>query len=325
LTSGAKAGNPSAGDTKPAVVVILCTCRSPGPMLAEAVDSLRNQTYEDWTLVIVDDGSPDPDGLDEFARAHGSPPVIHQERQGLCVARNVGLANSTSRYVAFLDDDDVWLPEKLERQVTLLEEHPDAVACHCQFEVFSEGGNALVGTAGPYDVDQLLRGEQYSLFPTMLVRRADIDACGWFSSNFPTAEDVDMTYRLARRGPVLFCADVLFRYRRHGSNMTNNLRASSLASLMALEVQRYRQSVLDDQAGIDAASEGQRAMRRYWADADLSGALALWRSGRRREALRLATWTLRTFPQATVGAVAKRTGQRAVERLPASLKRPPSD
>jgi glycosyltransferase involved in cell wall biosynthesis len=325
MTSGDPAGDPSPGRTTPAVAVILCTCRAPGPMLAEAVDSLRNQTYGDWTLVVIDDGSPDPDGLDEFARAHGSPQVIHQERQGLCVARNVGLANSTSRYVAFLDDDDIWLPEKLERQVTLLEDRPDAVACHCQFEVFSDGGTELVGSAGPYDVHQLLRGERYSLFPTMLVRRSDLDACGWFSSNFPTAEDVDMTYRLARRGPVLFCEDVLFRYRRHGANMTNNLRASSLASLMALEVQHYRQSVLDDRVGIDDASHGQRAMRRYWADADLSGARALWRSGRRREALGLASWTLRTFPQATVEVVAKRTGERAVKLLPASLKRSPPD
>jgi glycosyltransferase involved in cell wall biosynthesis len=277
-------------------------------MLEEAVESVRKQTFEDWKIVIVDDGSPDPDGLDRFANAQGLD-VVHQSRQGLCFARNTGLANSSSRYVAFCDDDDIWLPEKLERQVKMLEDRPDAVACHCQFEVFSESGPTSTGTASAYDVHQLLRGERFSLFPTMLIRRSEIDACGWFSSDFPAAEDVDMTYRLARRGPVLFCDEVLFRYRRHSGNVTNNLRESSLASLMALEVQRYRQSVVADRAGAIDVRRGKRALGRYWARNDLTGAASLWRSGRRREAIDLASWTLRTFPRETVSVLVARAAR----------------
>lgn len=291
-------------------------------MLEEAVDSVRKQTFADWKLLIVDDGSPDPDGLDAFAQAFGLD-VVHQARQGLCFARNTGLANTSSRYVAFCDDDDVWLPEKLERQVALLEERPDAVACHCQFEVFSdEEEGTTVGTAGAYDLHQLLRGERYSLWPTMLVRRSEINACGWFSSDFPAAEDVDMTYRLARRGPVLFCDGVLFRYRRHGGNVTNNLRESSLASLMALEVQRHRQSVVADRAGAIDARRGKRALSRYWAENDFRGAVVLWQSGQRREALELASWTLRTFPEATLELAAQKVGRKTVGRF--SPSRPQS-
>ena len=172
------------------------------------------------------------------------------------------------------------------------------------------------GTASAYDVHQLLRGERFSLFPTMLIRRSEIDACGWFSSDFPTAEDVDMTYRLARRGPVLFCDEVLFRYRRHSGNVTNNLRESSLASLMALEVQRYRQSVVADRTGAMDARRGKRALGRYWAKNDLRGAASLWRSGRRREAIDLASWTLRTFPRETVSVLATRAAR------PSSAARP---
>ncbi|MGB7050645.1 MAG: glycosyltransferase [Acidimicrobiales bacterium] len=291
--------------------MVLATCRPPGPMLEEAVESVRKQTLEDWKLVIVDDGSPDPSGLDDFANAHGLD-VVHQARQGLCFARNTGLANTSSLYVAFCDDDDVWLPEKLERQVKMLEGRPDAVACHCQFEVFSDEGPTSTGTASAYDVHQLLRGERFSLFPTMLIRRSEIDACGWFSSDFPAAEDVDMTYRLARRGPVLFCDEVLFRYRRHSGNVTNNLRESSLASLMALEVQRYRQSVVADRTGAMDARRGKRALGRYWANNDLRGAANLWRSGRRREAIDLASWTLRTFPRETVSVLATRAARPVV-------------
>jgi glycosyltransferase involved in cell wall biosynthesis len=277
-------------------------------MLEEAVESVRKQTFHDWKIVIVDDGSPDPDGLDDFANAHGLD-VVHQSRQGLTVARNTGLANSSSRYVAFLDDDDVWLPEKLERQVKMLEDRPDAVACHSQFEAFSDSGPTLTGTAAAYDLHQLLRGERFSLFPTMLIRRSEIDACGWFSSNFPSAEDVDLTYRLARRGPVLFCDEILFRYRRHSGNVTNNLRESSLASLMALEVQRYRQSVVADRAGAIDVRRGKRTLGRYWAQNDLRGAAMFWRSGRRREALDLASWTLRTFPRETVSVLVARAAR----------------
>jgi glycosyltransferase involved in cell wall biosynthesis len=282
-------------------------------MLEEAVGSVRRQTFHDWKIVIVDDGSPDPDGLDDFANAHGLD-VVHQARQGLSVARNTGLANSSSRYVAFLDDDDVWLPEKLERQVKMLEDRPDAVGCHCQFEAFSDSGPTSTGTAGAYDFHQLLRGERFSLFPTMLIRRSEIDACGWFSSNFPTAEDVDLTYRLARRGPVLFCDEVLFRYRRHSGNVTNNLRESSLASQMALEVQRYRQLVVADRAGAIDARRGKRALGRYWAQNDLRGAAMFWRSGRRREALDLAAWTLRTFPRETASVLVTRAARSLVGR-----------
>jgi glycosyltransferase involved in cell wall biosynthesis len=290
-------------------------------MLEEAVESVRKQTFKDWKMVIVDDGSPDPDGLDRFADARGLD-VVHQARQGLSVARNTGLANSSSRYVAFCDDDDVWLPEKLERQVKMLEDRPDAVACHCQFEVFSESDPASTGAASAYDVHQLLRGECFSLFPTMVIRRSEIDACGWFSSDFPTAEDVDMTYRLARRGPVLFCDEVLFRYRRHSGNVTNNLRESSLGSLMALEVQRYRQSIVADRAGAIDARRGKRALGRYWAQNDLMGAASLWRSGRRREAIDLAAWTLRTFPRETVSVLGARAARPLVGRSTMSSPSP---
>jgi glycosyltransferase involved in cell wall biosynthesis len=293
-------------------------------MLEEAVDSVLKQTFSDWKLLIVDDGSPDPEGLDAFARACDLE-VVHQARQGLCFARNTGLANTSSRYVAFCDDDDVWLPEKLERQVAMLEARPDAVACHCQFEVFSDDGATSVGTAGAYDLHQLLRGERFSLWPTMLVRRSEIDACGWFSSDFPAAEDVDMTYRLARRGPVLFCDEVLFRYRRHSGNVTNNLRESSLASLMALEVQRHRQSVVDDRAGEMDARHGKRALSRYWAENVLRGVAVLWRSGQRRDALELASWSLRTFPGATFEAAAQKVGETTVGRLSPSRRQSSPD
>jgi glycosyltransferase involved in cell wall biosynthesis len=282
-------------------------------MLAESVGSIRNQTFEDWALVIVDDGSPDPNGLDAFAQAYGDIRVVHQERQGLCVARNVGLAHTRSRYVAFADDDDEWMPDKLERQVRVLEHHPEAVACHSQFEVDSEGTTTR-GTAGPYDLHQLLRGERFSLFSTMVIRRSDLDACGWFSSTFPNAEDVDLTYRLARRGPVLFCDEVLYRYRRHAGNVTNDLRISSMAALMALDLQRWRERTLNDHQGLIETRRGQRAVRRYWASNDWRGSAALWRSGNRREAVDLGIWTLRNFPRESAVEIAGRAGRAIRER-----------
>lgn len=303
-------------DDRASVAVILCTCRPAGPMLEEALGSVAGQTYRDWTLLVVDDGSPDPDGIEAVARALGDVPVVHQARQGLAAARNVGLSRTRSRYVTFLDDDDVWLPERLARQVALLEARPDAVACHCQFEALSDDGTTTPGTAGAYDLHQLLRGERYSLFPTMVVRRADLDACGWFSTNFPTAEDVDLTYRLARRGPVLFCDEVLYRYRRHRDNMTGNLRASSLASLMALRVQHDRMNVLADAVGLAETGRGRRAMRRYWAENDWHGVGALWRGGQRGQALRLAGWTARTFPGGTLAALGRRGGHLLARRRP---------
>src|SRR5689334_12542250 len=101
--------------------------------IREAIESIIAQEYRDWELMLVDDGSGDGSTLIARRYAEDHPGRIqyidHEEHanRGMSASRNAGIRRSRGRYIAFLDADDVWLPQKLRRQVEILESHPDAV------------------------------------------------------------------------------------------------------------------------------------------------------------------------------------------------------
>ena len=111
--------------TKPTVSINLC-CYNGEKYLREALDSIINQTYKDWELVIINDGSKDSTEsiIYEYIK-QGYPIVYHyQENHGLGYSRNEALKRSHGEYVAFIDHDDVWMPEKLEKQIPLFYKNP---------------------------------------------------------------------------------------------------------------------------------------------------------------------------------------------------------
>jgi len=128
---GAIAGEgPQAGAAKPVVSVVIPTFDR-RDMAAVAVESVLSQTFGDFELVVVDDGSTD--GTAVFLRKEFPDPrlrVIVQENRGASAARNRGVDGTTGRWVAFLDSDDSWLPRKLERQLEELRLLPDVPACY---------------------------------------------------------------------------------------------------------------------------------------------------------------------------------------------------
>ncbi len=91
----------------------------------EAIDSVLAQTYTDYEIIVIDDGSTD--GTGEALRERYGDKIIYewQENQGLSAARNRGIESSRGQYIALLDSDDLWMPEKLERQVACLSQHPE--------------------------------------------------------------------------------------------------------------------------------------------------------------------------------------------------------
>jgi glycosyltransferase involved in cell wall biosynthesis len=152
------------------ITVLTATLGRRPDMLAEAVDSVRAQTFGDWEHVIVDDGSfsvPEIDG----AR------VLHVEHRGLGPARNAGLELARGEAVALLDDDDVWLPHHLERVWNALEESGAAVAyadCH---ELGRRDGFAI--DVRDFDGD-LLQSENFICVPATLIRSSSLREAGGF-------------------------------------------------------------------------------------------------------------------------------------------------
>jgi len=149
---------------------------------------------------------------------------------GQAGARNAGAKRGTGTYLAFLDQDDLWLPHKLDRQVAVLESNPDAVLGHCDMDRIDELGRvteqSLVSTnrksvqKGP-TMSQLF-GWNPCIYPsTMLIRRAAFDCIGGFDSELSRwGDDIDLMLRLKREGRFIFLEETGTQYRKHSTNFS---------------------------------------------------------------------------------------------------------
>src|SRR2546426_189289 len=176
--------------------------------LADAIQSVRDQTYQNVEVIVVDDGSTD--GSADVAKKFGEAiRYVHQSNGGVGKARNTGIAAARGAYLAFLDQDDLWLPDKLAVQVAYLDSHPEVGAVYCQCQVM---GNAelrsdhmrdlrqrLYYYAEPVkdDVVGIMRGPCL-LMTTTMFRREVLQSIGGFDEAFigAGAEDMDLTLRL---------------------------------------------------------------------------------------------------------------------------------
>lgn len=205
----------------PAVSIIIPTLDRLD-LLRRAIDSALVQTYADLECVVVVDG-PFAE-VTAFAGAHPDPRVRVLQREtngGAGAARNSGIAAATGRYIGFLDDDDLWLPTKLERQVPLLDAGASVVHSLVYvadsngdiYERASERGFALFRAAAAEDFPylRLLRQSSFQI-SSFLVRRTCIDEIDGFDPDLATVEDLDFVHRLWRRYPLTFVDEPLTKY-----------------------------------------------------------------------------------------------------------------
>jgi glycosyltransferase involved in cell wall biosynthesis len=171
----------------------------------EAVASVLAQTHRDFELVVVDDGSTDGT-LAALASFRGDVQILSREkRQGVSAARNLGARAATGEWLAFLDSDDLWLPDKLARQVEYLQAHPDLVICQTG-ETWIRNGvrvnppEACRKVAGDIFLPSLARC-LVSPSAVMLNLRL-FEEMGGFDEDLPAAEDYDLWLRIAWRHPV---------------------------------------------------------------------------------------------------------------------------
>jgi glycosyltransferase involved in cell wall biosynthesis len=188
------------GAPPPAVSVVI-PCYQQAAYLAEAVESVVGQTYADWEVVIVDDGSTDATAAvaEGLIAAHPDRRIrlLRQANQGVAVARNNGIAASTGRYVLPLDADDVLLPPMLERTVGLLEADPSVAVAYTDYQRF--GTEQGIVATGPWTIEQLC----YScpLSSTSLYRREVWTAVGGYNPNMRHGyEDWDFWIGAAEHG-----------------------------------------------------------------------------------------------------------------------------
>ncbi|MBC7769865.1 MAG: glycosyltransferase family 2 protein [Phycisphaerales bacterium] len=212
-----------------AAVDILLTAYNAASTLRETLDSVRAQTFADFRIVIVDDGSTDATAqiLAEYAASDSRFFIVTQPNGGLVAALNHGLSHCTAEFIARLDSDDVALPQRLERQLAYLEAHPACVAVGSQVTHIDENGAPLTGLpdAGEIadaDASHAPAREPYVVHSTLMARRAAVEAIGGYRYA-PNCEDSDLFWRLSERGALACIAEALLKYRVHSASISSTI------------------------------------------------------------------------------------------------------
>ena len=213
--------------------------------LAAALDSALAQTFRDFEIVLIDDGSTDGTGAiaARYAAEYGPRiRIVHQGNQGLCGARNAALQITRGKYVALLDADDEWLPQHLAESVAALEKDPQAGFVHANIERIDARGNVLQVPRRYWREDddvfaRLFLREEHVSCPTVVFRRELIGQLGGFDPRFNRlgCEDRDLWLRFAAERKVVFLPTVHARYRLHDANVSANLEKMQRARLLLVE------------------------------------------------------------------------------------------
>ena len=209
--------------TFPRVSVVITAYNRPA-LLKEAIESVMAQTFHDFELIIIDDCSPTE--LVSIVQQFGAGVRFHrQERNGqLSHARNTGVQLARGEYIAFLDDDDRWLPDKLERQLNAVQGYD---ACLCGFEDM-ETGEATIHPVREVTPEMLLYRHKFG-GPSGLLCKRSILLDEIFDVDLPLGSDWDMYIRLARRRPMAYVPEPLFLRRTSDPlSMTNRKKTADL-------------------------------------------------------------------------------------------------
>lgn len=288
-----------AGGEPPRVSVIM-PCYNAAATILGAIASVQAQTFDDWELIVVDDGSAD-DSAERVAAVRDPRIVLARQRNGgSAAARNRGLREARGEFIAFLDSDDSWDPTFLARMVDALAPRADAVLAYCGWQNLGiTGGRGAPFVPPDYDgldrAETLLGGCRWPIHGA-LVRRQAIERAGGFDDRLQAAVDYDLWLRVSDQGALVRVPAVLAFYHHHGGEQItkNGLR-------VALNHWRAQRKYLDQHPEVIERLGARRVrelvvgelLRRgyaaYWAR-DLPAARTLFRAVMRRGYGRLRDW-----------------------------------
>jgi len=246
--------------TTPRVTVVIAV-HERAQFLREAIDSVLAQTCQDFELILVEDGSHVAESI---AKEYGVRiRYVWQEHGGVSKARNAGAALGSAPWIAFLDDDDLWLPKKLEIQLRVAEAAPEVALLHTDHLFREIDGSERPGPRRtPSEqvpsgwVSRALFLNNFIITSSTLIRREAFEAVGGFDESIRLVEDHDLWMRISRRFPVTFVPERLTVYRVHGGNMSRrgDLR-DAIASVQVLHGLLAKDPALEAAVGRDAVAE----------------------------------------------------------------------
>ncbi|TGP23421.1 glycosyltransferase [Mesorhizobium sp. M1D.F.Ca.ET.184.01.1.1] len=257
--------------TSPAAVSVsvVITTYNHARFLAEAIDSVRNQTVKPDEIIVVDDGSSD--NPESVVRQYDDVRYIRQKNQGLAAARNTGMTAACGEFIAFLDADDRLRPMALATNLALFRDNPNYAFVYGAFRDIDETGairnNVPLRPAGQDPYAGFLTDNLIGMHATVLYRRRTLEAAGGFDRSLRACEDYDVYLRLSRANKVACTPECLADYRRHATNMSNNNPMMLRAALKVLRRQRDIAQTNPDWAA--AHRQGVEKWKCYYTDMQL--------------------------------------------------------
>lgn len=248
--------------------------------LGETLDSIRAQTFIDYEVIIVNDGSTDSEELERILHSHPLPIVyVSQENRGVSAARNAGIKVARGKFYAQLDADDQWHPEYLATQVGILSGDASIALVYPNAVIFADSSDAgadfmkISPSEGEVTFDSLIQ-EKCTVMTSVTARMSAIKSAGMFDEHIRSCEDFDLWLRLVKKGGrIIYHRHQLARYRRRPGSlssdrvwMTTNLlsvleKAANTLDLTSAERETLDKEIIGRRA-ILRLFEGKQALAR---------------------------------------------------------------
>ena len=235
--------------------------------LAGAIESVLAQSFADFELLIVDDGSTD--GSTALIRRYRDRRIRRIENEknlGVTRSLNLGLELAHGRYVARMDADDLCAPERLERQVAFLDAHPEVALVASRARWVDALGAEIGIIDTPADGETLrrrLRRGNWIVHGTVMMRAEAVRALGGYDESMERAQDYDLWLRLSERHPIAALPDLLYTWRDHGGSVSRRHleQQNEFAEHARLAARRRWCSALVDEVTAGGVSVGRAARR----------------------------------------------------------------
>lgn len=210
---------------KPAASVVIPVYNT-AAYLEKAVDSVLGQTFTDFEAILIDDGSTDGSShiLDRYAAQDSRCRVYHRPNRGIIATRNEGNGLAEADVLILMDSDDICLPDRFEKQMRYLSEHPDCVAVGSRILLIDPAERPITIMGGCFSHEEIdstnMAGVDAAFFqPTAAIRKSAVEQAGGYREAYPSAEDFDLFLRLAEIGKLANLPEVLLKYRQHLSSI----------------------------------------------------------------------------------------------------------
>ncbi|MCK5580787.1 MAG: glycosyltransferase [Candidatus Omnitrophica bacterium] len=236
----------------PKLVSIVIPAYNCGEFIAETLESVLNQTYPRFEIIVVDDGSTDStEGIVRgYVEKHPEKVVYYrQENGGAAKTRNVGLSHAKGEYIAFLDGDDIFFPEKLEKTIAFLEQYHNYALVYTDMFLIDDEGHFLkhwLESKKYFDQGHIfinLLKECFFIPSSVVIRKEILDQVGGFDENIRYTEDADLWLRIAKHHQIGLIKEPLVKWRIHQGNTSKDIKSGTENMIKVFEKQFFSSDI----------------------------------------------------------------------------------